>query len=51
MLEVVQERRENWRVKVIMTEKPGSLVEQIMTGEVEGRRPRGRPMKRWHDEF
>ena len=44
IVEVVQERRENWRVKV--TEKPGSLVEQIMTREVEGRRPRGRPRKR-----
>ena len=35
-MEVVQERRENWRVKV--TEKPGSLVEQMMTGEVHGRK-------------
>ena len=33
------------------TEKPGSLVEQIMTGEVEGRRSQGRPRKRWRDVF
>ena len=49
IVQVVQERRETWRVKV--TEKPGSLVEQIMTGEVEGRRPWERPRKRWQDEF
>ena len=26
-----------------VTEKPGSVVKQIMTGEVKGRRPQGRP--------
>ena len=40
IVEVVQERRENWRVKV--SEKPGSLIEQIMTEGVEGRRPWGK---------
>ena len=47
-MEVVQ-KRENLRVEV--TEKPGSLVERIMIGEVEGRRPWGRPRKRWRDKF
>ena len=26
-------------------EKTGSLLEKVLTGEVEGRRPRGRPRK------
>ena len=42
---IVRERRERWRVKVM--EKPESLVEKVMVGEIEGRRPRGRPRKRW----
>ena len=41
IVEVVKERREKWQAKVM--EKTGSLVEKVMTGEVEGRRPRGRP--------
>ena len=38
-----------WRVKVM--EKSGRLAERVMAGEVEGRRPRGRPRKRWGDPF
>ncbi len=48
-MEVVKERRQKRPAKVM--EKTGSLVEKVMTGEVEGRRPRGRPRKRWRDEF
>ena len=48
-MEVVKERSEKWRAKVM--EKTGSLVEKVITGEVEGRRPRGRPRKRWRDEY
>ena len=48
-MEAVKERRENWWVKVI--EKTGSLAEKVLTGELEGRRPRGRPRKRSRDEF
>ena len=43
IVEVVKERIEIWRAKVM--EKTGSLVEKVMTGEVEGRRSRGRPRK------
>ena len=32
-MEVVKERREKWQAKVM--EKAGSLVEKVMTGEVE----------------
>ena len=49
IVDVVRERRERWRVKVM--EKPESLVERVMVGEIEGRRPRGRPRKRWGDAF
>ena len=48
-MEVVKERREKWQAKEM--EKTGSLVEKVTTGEVEGRRHRGRPSKRWRDEF
>ena len=47
IVEVVKERRENWWVKVM--EKTGSLAELVLTGELEGRRPRGIPRKRWRD--
>ena len=49
IVDVVRERRESWRVKVM--EKSGRLAERVMAGEVEGRRPRGRPRKRWGDPF
>ena len=49
IMEVVKERREKWQAKEM--EKTGSLVEKVTTGEVEGRRHRGRPRKRWIDEF
>ena len=32
-------------------ETQGSLMERVMAGEVEGRRPRGRPRKRWEIPF
>ena len=48
IVEVVKERREKWQAKVM--EKTGSLVEKVMTGGVERRRPRGRLRKRWRDE-
>ena len=44
IVEVVKERRLNWKTKVI--EKPGSLVRKVLAGEVEGRRPQRRPRKR-----
>ena len=44
IVDVVRERRERWRMKVM--EKPESLVERVMVGEIEGRWPRGRPRKR-----
>ena len=34
IVDVVRERRERWRVKVM--EKPESLLERVMVGEVEG---------------
>ena len=49
IVEVVEERRLNWRAKV--RKKPGSLVGKVLAGEVEGRRPQERPRKRWTDDF
>ena len=49
IVDVVRERRDRWRVKVM--EKQESLVERVMVGEIEGRRPRGRPRKWWGDAF
>ena len=49
IVDIMRERIERWRVKVM--EKPESLVERVMVGEIEGRRPRGRPRKRWGDAF
>ena len=47
IVEVVKERRESWWVTVM--DKTGGLAEKVLTGELEGRRPRGRPRKRWRD--
>ena len=49
IVEVVKERSEKWWAKVM--EKTGSPVEKVITGEVEGRKPRARPRKRWRDEY
>ena len=43
IVDVLRERRERWRVKV--TEKPESLVERVLVGEIEGRQPKGRSMQ------
>ena len=43
----VKRGREVWREKAI--ENEGSLVNRVMNGQVPGRRPRGRPRKRWRD--
>ena len=44
IVEFVKERRENWRAKVM--DRTGSLVGKVLTGELEGRRPKGRPRKK-----
>ena len=32
-------------------ENQGGIVEKVMRGQVEGRRPRGRPRNRWSDDI
>ena len=49
IVDVVWERRERWRVKVM--EKPEGGKGNGRRGTVEGRQPRGRPRKRWGDAF
>ena len=42
-------RTEWWKDKVI--ENHGSLMGKVMRGRAEGKRLRGRPTKRWGDDF
>ena len=49
IVHVVRERRVRWREKVM--KNSGSLVEKVMTGETEGRKPRGRLRKKCSDAF
>ena len=34
-----------------MIENEGSLINKVMNGQFAGKRPRGRPRKRWRGEF
>ena len=34
-----------------VTENHGSLMGKVLRGQVEGKRPRGRPRKRWSDDL
>ena len=45
----VKRRRELWREKMI--ENEGSLVNRVMKGQGAGKKPRGRPRRRWRDKF
>ena len=45
----VMKRREWWIDKVM--ENHGSLMEKVLRGEVDGKRPRWRLKKRWSDDF
>ena len=45
MVAQVKRRREVWSDNVM--ENEGSLVNRVMNGHVAGKRPRGRPRKRW----
>ena len=45
----LMKRREWWKDK--MMENHGSLMEKVLKGQVDGKRPRGRPKKRWSDDF
>ena len=49
VLKKVERRRECWKEKV--ESRKGSVVEKVLTGEGVGKRPRGRPRKRWRDLF
>ena len=49
VLKKVDRRRECWKEKV--ESRKGSVVEKVLTGEGVGKRPRGRPRKRWRDPF
>ena len=49
-MDIVKKQQRRWKVR--MEEMDGSrLVKQVYEGDVTGRRPRGRPRKRWRDNF
>ena len=49
VLKKVERRRKCCKEKVEC--RKGSVVEKVLTGEGVGKRPRGRPKKRWRDPF
>ena len=49
VVEQVSKRREVWKKQV--EEQIGSITEMVMRGVVPGKRPRGRPRKRWSDAY
>ena len=50
VLDIVKEKQRRWKVKV--EEMDGDrLVKQVYEEEMTGKRPRGRPTKRWTDNF
>ena len=50
VMEVVRKRQRAWKQKVDDVEEV-RLVKRVYSEEVTGRRPRGRPRKRWTDNF
>ena len=49
-VDMMKIRQERWKEKLEGMDG-GRLVKQVYEGEVVGRRPRGRPTKRWNDNF
>ena len=49
VLKKVERMRECWKEKV--ERRKESVVKKVLTGEGIGKRPRGRPRKRWRDPF
>ena len=49
IVEQVGRKREVWKKRV--EEQIGSVTEMVMSGTVPGKRPRGRPRKRWSDAY
>ena len=49
IVEQVRRKREVWKKQV--EEQVGSITEMVMSGVVPGKRPRGRPKKRWSDAY
>ena len=49
-MDIVKEKQRKWKDKVeAMSED--RLVKKVYMDEARGRRPRGRPRKRWQDNF
>ena len=50
VLEVIRRRQENWKGK-LNEMSSDRVTKKVYVGEMEGRRPRGRPRMRWSDNF
>ena len=50
VLEVIRRRQENWKGK-LNEMSSDRVTKKVYVGEIEGRRPRGRPRMRWSDNF
>ena len=50
VMDIVKEKQKKWKDKVkAMSED--RLVKKVYMDEARGRRPRGRPRRRWQDKF
>ena len=50
VLEVIRRRQENWKGK-LNEMSSDRVTKKVYVGEIEGRKPRGRPRMRWSDNF
>ena len=50
VLDMVKKRQQNWKQKVEKM-RNNRVIKKIYDGEIPGRRPRGRPRKRWSCNF
>ena len=48
---MVKKRQQNWKQKVDEEMSNNRVIKKICDGEIPGRRPRGRPRKRWSCNF
>ena len=50
VLDVIRRRQENWKGR-LNEMNSDRMAKKVYVGEMEGRRPRGRPRMRWSDNF
>ena len=50
LIEIVKEKQRNWKAKLEQMSED-RLVNRVYKEEARGKRPQGRPRKRWQDNF